>query len=75
MRTMMQFSTPFVKQLRRLTAIALTVVLCLATLSLIPSAAQAATIEISVGSQQGKLAFEPSTVTIQPGDTISGSTT
>jgi plastocyanin len=70
MHTVMQLSTTFVKQLRRLAAIALIAMMCLGTLSLTPSAAQAATIEILVGSQQGKFAFEPSRVTIQPGDTI-----
>lgn len=62
-------STTLIRQIRKFKAIALIAVLILGMLSLSPSAA-AATTDILIGSKQGKLVFEPSTITIKSGDTI-----
>ncbi len=56
--------------IRSLKAVLLVSVLALGLLGLTPSAAQADTVEILMGSKKGALVFEPSTVTIKPGDTV-----
>lgn len=61
--------TTLIRQIHRFKVIALIAVLILSTLSLTPSAA-AATTDILVGSEQGELVFEPSTITIKSGETI-----
>lgn len=63
-------STILIRQMRKFKAISLIAVLILCALSLVPGTAIAATSEILIGSKQGELVFEPSTVTIKSGDTI-----
>lgn len=67
--TVAQLATMLIRPLHRFNAITLLIVLILGTL-MMPGVAQAATTEVLAGSGQGRLAFEPSTVTIQPGDTV-----
>ena len=55
---------------RSLGAAFLTVALVIGGLLLWVSPADAATVEVKMGSDSGMLAFEPATVTIQAGDTV-----
>lgn len=63
-------STTLIRSMRKVKAVALITGLILCALILVPSTAQAATMEVQIGSAQEKLVFEPSTVTIRSGDTI-----
>ena len=43
---------------------------CVISLGLCATPAEAATVEVKLGTDSGLLAFEPQTVTIHPGDTV-----
>ena len=43
---------------------------CVISLGLYDTPAEAATVEVKLGTDSGLLAFEPQTVTINPGDTV-----
>ncbi len=55
---------------RRFKAVALVLMLALGLLAVAPGSAQAATVEVLMGSNKGALVFEPATVTIKVGDTV-----
>jgi plastocyanin len=50
--------------------IALAICLLLAGAFLVAAPVQAATVDVKLGTDQGMLAFEPSTVTVATGDTV-----
>lgn len=56
--------------MRFLQYIAAAALACVISLGLYATPAEAATVEVKLGTDSGLLAFEPQTVTIHPGDTV-----
>ncbi|MBD2303567.1 plastocyanin [Nostoc sp. FACHB-87] len=56
--------------LRRLSLAVLTMILVVSSFAIFTPSASAETHQIKLGSDKGMLAFEPSKVTVKPGDTI-----
>jgi len=58
------------RNIRRLTLVALSALLIIGGLTLGATPAAAETFEVKMGSDSGLLKFEPETVTVKPGDTV-----